>query len=217
MNYIKGNFDSFPPLNNDANYAVYKYGLLKYPSYALNYNFNTLNDDLDTCALFSLLVHGNFDKNKHPLLTTITMAPFVYCTLDDFPIPSKEMCQWIQSHSLSIEWCYYITGWSILGNYHLDNLFYCYDHLMLAKRNNIVLNNPPIHHELVYNNLNVISSLDYSEHTDDKSTIDNQRFKFIESTLDNACSLETLNWLTDEILNNDINTYKGLSKYHYMM
>jgi hypothetical protein len=131
-----------------AEYAVVKYALLKYPHLALNFDFSSDPEpeegySFHKIAMFSLLVNRHDDKayeifKKYELdhyFLDLDLDPLFYCSLDEFPPASKSMCEYLQSEfSLSANWCYYITGWSIMGDYNLPGLKYAGDHEKLAER-----------------------------------------------------------------------------------
>ncbi|CAO3647684.1 unnamed protein product [Cunninghamella echinulata] len=72
--------------------------------------------------------------------------------INQFSAPSKENCKWLQSiMSENDTWKYYITSWSIIGDYHLSNIYYASDHYALAKRIGRNLPDNPITLHIEYN------------------------------------------------------------------
>jgi hypothetical protein len=185
-------------INNYGDFCVVKYCLLKYPECATRWTFGK-DESLDACAVFSLIVNNNYSIESKYIETyaqDIKLEPLVYCTIDDFQPASKEICQWLDNTLNDIpSWCYYISAWSIMGDYNLPNLKYAYDHEKLAERLNKTLPDHDI--TLTFNFRNdMIEGYMYDnvEYGNNKLEIKNKGFKDIEPSLDNACILETSNW-----------------------
>lgn len=185
-------------IKNHGDFCVVKYCLLKYPECATQWTFGK-NEELDACAVFSLLVNNNYDISSKCIETyaeDIKLEPLTYCTLDDFQPASKEICQWLNNNFSNIpSWSYYVTGWSIMGDYNLTNLKYAYDHEKLADRLNKSL--PDHNISLTFNYRSGIVEeymYDTVRYGNDKLEIKNKGFKDTSLSLDNACILETSNW-----------------------
>jgi hypothetical protein len=65
---------------------------------------------------------------------------FGYFTVDDFPIPSREICLWLQErYEDNALYMYLVTAWAILCGYTNIKMYYAHDHVDMAKRNDIQL------------------------------------------------------------------------------
>lgn len=183
-------------IKHHGDFCAVKYCLLRYPECAARWTFGK-DESLDACAMFSLLVNaGHMHMPPETNNLDLRLEPLVYCTVDDFPPASKETCQWLQDNfSDAPSWCYYVTAWSIMGDYDLSNLKYAYDHEKLAER----LGKTLPQHEITITFSFRKSWLeayvyDTVEHGDAKLEITNRGMKHVEPSLDNACLLETTDW-----------------------
>lgn len=202
--YINGTYINIIP-NNDAECAIIKYGLLKYPNYVLNYKFGK-NDFLDGVAMFSLLVYNHPIDIYPKIIPDISLLVLSYASIDDFPIPSYESCIYINKNKTDDNWYYFLSGWNILGNYNLEReikLFYHSDHFYLAKKYNKTL--PNKYNIILYDNgyyINTYTDVKINNEDGDKLFVNfmmlkSYNFKDIKPTLNNICLLESNNWQSE--------------------
>ncbi|CAO3643118.1 unnamed protein product [Cunninghamella echinulata] len=117
----------------------------------------------------------------------MTAAPLVYGSLDEFPIPSNNMINYLKNTSLHDPvWSYCVMGWCIMKGLDMKGLKFAKDHELLAKRINKSIN---------------IDSIKIFIHIDDEyiisfNDIGNQRIIYREHclsewkpSLDNACEM----------------------------
>ena len=74
-------------INHHGDFCVIKYCLLKFPVCATKWVFGQ-DEDLDSCAVFSLLVNNNYDISSEHIekyAQELRLTPLTYCTIDDFP------------------------------------------------------------------------------------------------------------------------------------
>ncbi|KAG2173350.1 hypothetical protein INT43_004724 [Umbelopsis isabellina] len=185
-------------IKHHGDFCAVKYCLLKYPECATRWVLGK-DEDLDACAVFSLLVNNNYSiasKYIETYAEDMKLEPLTYCTVDDFQPASKEICQWLNdSFSDFPSWNYYVTAWNIMGDYDLPNLKYAYDHEKLAERLNKKLPDHDITLTFSYRGGYVEGYMyDTVVHGDQKLEIRNKGFKDSSPSLDNACILETSDW-----------------------
>ena len=187
-------------INHHGDFCVIKYCLLKFPVCATKWVFGQ-DEDLDSCAVFSLLVNNNYDISSEYIekyAQELKLTPLTYCTVDDFPPASKNICEWLnENFSYIPSWNYYITAWCIMGEYKLPNLQYAYDHEKLAERFGKTLPEHTITLTLRYKT-NWIEDYVYDNVVYGNYNIEirNRDFNNIPPSLDTACTLETMNWRT---------------------
>lgn len=174
------------------------YCLLKYPECATHWAFG--NDEvLDACAVFSLIVNNNYriaSKYIETYTEDMKLEPLIYCTVDDFLPASEEICQWLHDSFNHIpSWNYYVTAWSIMGDYDFLNLKYAYDHEKLAERLNKTLPDHDITLTFSYRSDLIEGYMyDIAVFGGQKLEIKNKGLKDTSPSLDNACLLETSDW-----------------------
>lgn len=106
--------------------ACMKFTLLKYPQ-AIDYiKYERWGESWAMHDIFPF-AHAVY---RNELIGNINFLDSVkYVTIENFPVPSKDVCLEIQKkYPDSASWAYCVTAWSILGNYNIGNLRYAKDH-----------------------------------------------------------------------------------------
>ncbi|CAO3628103.1 unnamed protein product [Cunninghamella echinulata] len=116
-------------------FKMEKYRLLNDINYAKSWLFNTRTQELDICAKFMLVTHNI----KPHILFPINLSPLEYYCIENFPIPTKDTCEWLSKNILNDPtWNYYLSCWNLIGGYNMINLHYSYDHYEISKRHYVL-------------------------------------------------------------------------------